>query len=136
MIVGLGLDLVELPRIKRSLERFGSRFVHKLLHDSEAALMPHGADMASPALVTHIASRFAAKEAGSKALGSGFSEGIGLHDIRIHSLPSGKPEILFFGKARERAERMQVDRAHLSITHTNDNACAVVVLEAVLRESV
>ena len=125
MIVGLGIDLVELARIKRVLERFGEAFAEKIFHESERALLP----AAQGKLVSYVAARFAAKEAGVKALGTGFTGGIGLHDVRVHSLASGKPEISFHGKARERAEFLGVRAAHLSLTHARDSAAAVVVLE-------
>lgn len=131
MIVGLGIDLVELDRIRHSLERFGGHFTGKLLHASEAAFLDGAVTPYTAIQVARVAARFAAKEAGAKALGSGFSGGIGLHDIRICSLPSGQPHIVFHGKALERARTMGVTGAHLSLTHSRDNACAVVVLDSV-----
>ena len=136
MIVGLGIDLVELSRIRRSLERFGGHFLRKLLHPSElAGLFPPdkpetAEDLISPRAVAFAAGRFAAKEAGAKALGTGFSGGIGLHDIRVHSLVSGQPAISFHGQALSVAESLGVGAAHLSLTHARETAGAVVVLEA------
>ena len=135
MIVGLGIDLVELSRIRRSLERFGDHFLRKILHPSEMAglPMPIAPDQDHPAIpeptVAFAAARFAAKEAGAKALGTGFTNGIGLHDIRITSLPSGKPVISFHGPAREAARALGAASAHLSLTHARETAGAVVVLE-------
>lgn len=131
MIVGLGIDLVELERIRRSLDRFGPHFVEKLLHASEVSAPLADADTYSQAQVAHVAARFAAKEAGAKALGTGFAQGVGLHDIRVHSLPSGQPQIRFYGRALERARTMEVTGAYISLTHAENNACAVVVLESV-----
>ena len=99
MIVGLGIDLVELDRIRHSLDRFGQRFVDKVLHDTEKSALPGAPDLAGPQVVAHIAGRFAAKEAASKALGIGFAGGTGPHDIRVTSLSSGKPELSFHGAA-------------------------------------
>lgn len=145
MLVGLGIDLVELDRIRRSLERFGDLFLRKLLHPSERdgleglgieALAPAGPGGPEAAgaplperLVAFTAARFAAKEAGAKALGTGFSGGIGLHDIRVRSLPTGRPVISFHGQALITAQALGVDAAHLSLTHARKTAGAVVVLE-------
>lgn len=136
MIVGLGIDLVELSRIRRSLNRFGVSFVHKLLHPSEfpslweEELQDLPKERFTERLTPFIAARFAAKEAGAKALGTGFSGGIGLRDIRVHSLDSGRPVISFHGPAREAALALNVASAHLSLTHAKETAGAVVVLEA------
>ena len=156
MIIGLGIDIVEIDRIRRSLGRFGQRFIEKILHESEiaglyefvsgAAGLPRQADPADesdpekpgglfsdPAtaarLAARVAARFAAKEAGVKALGTGFSKGIGPTDIRILSLPSGQPALSLHGAARELADTLGVDGLHLSLSHGRDSACAVVVLE-------
>lgn len=162
MIIGLGIDIVEIDRIRRSLDRFGERFIEKILHESEAAdLGLAGPDLGGPDLdglggacpaqgspagsclaaadlaraVPRVAARFAAKEAGVKALGTGFSAGIGPRDIRVLSLPSGQPSIAFHGKALEHAEALGVHAAHVSISHGRDTACAVVVLERQSRPS-
>ncbi|WP_174408280.1 holo-[acyl-carrier-protein] synthase [Desulfovibrio psychrotolerans] len=123
MIVGLGLDVCELDRIRRSWERFGQRFAARILHPNELNAMP-----ADP--VAYLAARFAAREAAVKALGTGFAQGIGFHDIEIARLPSGKPHLLFHGNATKVAGTMGVTRHHISITHGRDVACAVVVLES------
>lgn len=128
MIIGLGIDIAELPRIHRSLERFGTHFADKILHPDEMAAMP-GNDLLSPAAVAYIAARFAAKEAGAKALGTGFSNGIGPHDIRIASRPSGRPVVSFHNKALERMQALGGTSVHVSLTHSRENAAAVVVME-------
>jgi holo-[acyl-carrier protein] synthase len=131
MIVGLGIDLVEIKRIRHALERFGLRFVNKVLHPSEVdANFSSGCDILSAHSVARLAARFAAKEAGAKALGTGFTGGIWFRDIRILSLASGKPEILFHDNALARARELGVTHAHLSLTHARDTAGAVVVLES------
>lgn len=88
-------------------------------------------DPASPSsgVVAHVAARFAAKEAAVKALGTGFAEGIGPRDVAVRSLPSGKPELVLSGAARERARALGAARLHLTLTHTRDNAAAVVIIE-------
>ena len=130
MIIGLGIDLVEISRIHRSLERFGDHFLQKVLHPEELADMPGVKDLLSLPFAARIAARFAAKEAGVKALGTGFTQGIGLHDLRVHSLASGKPLLAFHNKAGVEAAAQGVLRIHLSLTHGRDTAGAVVVLES------
>ena len=127
MIIGLGIDIVEIDRIRRSLDRFGKRFIEKILHESEAADL----DLADPVKAAQrVAARFAAKEAGAKALGTGFSAGIGPKDIRVLSLPSGQPVLGLYAAALEHADALGVHAAHVSISHGRDTACAVVVLES------
>lgn len=123
MILGVGLDVTEVDRIRRSLERFGERFAARLLTDAEAAGMPQ----VDPA--PYVAARFAAKEAASKALGTGFAQGITMKSIEVLRLPSGAPELRLHDAARDRAEAMGVTRAHLSLTHGRDVAAATVILE-------
>jgi holo-[acyl-carrier protein] synthase len=136
MILGIGLDLVELERIRRSLTRFGRRLTEKILHETERVeLGPREGEQPALALVRHTAARFAAKEAAAKALGTGFSAGVGLHDIRVYSLDSGKPEISLHGAALERARTLGAQRTHLSISHTDKTAAAVVILEQVTNET-
>lgn len=124
MIVGIGLDLVELRRIEAALARFGARFSEKILTGTERAAAPRRN------AVAWLAARFAAKEAGVKALGTGFAHGISLHDLEVRNLPSGMPELLFHGAAAERGARIGAARTHLSITHTECSAAAVVILES------
>ena len=122
MILGLGLDVVELSRMRRSWERFGPRLAQRLLHPSEqSALRAPQAQF--------MASRFAAKEAAVKALGTGFAEGVTPTDIAVQSLPGGKPELILYGKAAERAQALGVQRIHLSLTHGRETVAAVVILE-------
>ncbi len=123
MIVGVGLDLVELDRIEAIYKRFGTRFTKKILTPKE--LTGH-----STLPVVHLASRFAAKEAGVKALGTGFALGITLQHLEIVNNSSGRPQLLFSGPARSRAMQMGVHRTHLSISHGQRNAVAVVILES------
>ena len=128
-IIGIGLDLIELSRMERSLHRFGEHFLNRIMADDERSAIP--GDPASPSAraVSHVAARFAAKEAAVKALGTGFAEGIGPRDVAVRSLPSGKPELVLSGKAREKADALGVKKLHLTLTHTRDNAAAVVILE-------
>lgn len=125
MIVGLGMDLASLKRVGHSLERFGERFATRLLTAAELDRIP----AATGPRVAYVASRFAAKEAAVKALGTGFTLGIGLHDIEVLSLPSGKPELHLHGEAARRAALLGVNTIHLSLTHEREVAGAVVILE-------
>jgi len=124
MIVGIGLDVTEVDRVRDSLERFGERFIARVLTPGEIAAMP-AANQAA-----FVAARFAAKEAASKALGTGFSEGVAQRDFEVVSKPSGAPVLVLHGKARERADAMGVDRMHLSLTHGRDIAAATVIFES------
>lgn len=125
MILGLGLDLVSLPRMERSLERFGEHLLERVLTPAERALLP----AAPGAKAAYVAARFAAKEAAVKALGTGFAQGVGPRDVEVVSLPSGRPELRLHGAAARRAREMGVVSAHLSLTHERDAAAAVAILE-------
>lgn len=124
MIVGSGIDLVEIHRIQHSVERFGSRFLNKIYTAAEQAycLRKHKA-------AESLAARFAAKEAGAKALGTGISRGVTWLEIEVVREPGGRPALRFHGRAAELAGRLNARRAALSLTHTADLAMASVVLE-------
>ncbi len=126
MIQGTGFDLAALPRIRTLLERYGDRFLSRVLTEREREALP-----AAPAGRTaYVAGRFAAKEAAVKALGTGFALGIGMHDVEVLTLASGRPELRLHGEAAVRAESMGVRAAHVSISHERDVAGAVVILES------
>lgn len=125
MILGIGLDITELSRITRSWERFGVRFAEKILHAEERARFQE----LSASKTTFLASRFAAKEAAVKALGTGFANGITPTDIAVLTAPSGKPSLTFYGKAEEALRQIGATRVHISITHGKETVAAVVVLE-------
>lgn len=128
-IIGIGLDLVELARMERTLRRFGGHFLDRIMDEEERRAVPGDPALPSSGTIAHVAARFAAKEAAVKALGTGFAEGIGPRDVTVRSLPSGKPELALFGAALHRAEALGARRWHLTLTHTRDNAAAVVILE-------
>jgi holo-[acyl-carrier protein] synthase len=123
MIIGVGIDIAELDRIARSFERFGGKFCSRILVPAELAVMPSN-------VVPFLASRFAAKEAAVKALGTGFSQGVTFQDIEVRSDELGKPSIIFHNQALERCRALHVRRSHLSLSHGRDSAVAVVILEA------
>lgn len=124
MIVGTGIDLVEIERIQRSVERFGQRFLNRLYTPAE-----QGYCLRKRKSVESLAARFAAKEAGAKALGTGISRGVNWLEIEVGREPGGRPTLRFHGRAAQMAERLGVTRAALSLTHTGSLAQASVVLE-------
>lgn len=126
MIQGTGFDLAALPRIRTLLERYGERFVRRVLTGREREWLP----VAAAGRTAYVAGRFAAKEAAVKALGTGFSGGIGLHDVEILSTDSGSPRLLLHGEAAARAEQLGIKTLHVSISHERDVAGAVVILES------
>jgi len=124
MIVGSGIDLVEIDRIQHSVERFGARFLNRVYTAAEQAYC-----LAKRNSAESLAARFAAKEAGAKALGTGMSHGVTWLEIEVVREAGGRPTLRFYGRAAERAKRLHAERAALSLTHTADLAMASVVLE-------
>src|SRR6202051_1337450 len=124
MIVGSGIDLVEIGRIQQSVERFGQRFLDRIYTAAEKAYCLRKRNSAES-----LAARFAAKEAGAKALGTGISHGVNWLEVEVVREPGGRPTIAFHGRAREMAERVGAKSAALSLTHTGTLAMASVVLE-------
>ncbi|MDZ7760307.1 MAG: holo-[acyl-carrier-protein] synthase [Desulfovermiculus sp.] len=122
MIVGLGVDVVELDRIEKIWQRHRNRFASRILTPAEHQALP-----AAP--VAYLASRFAAKEAAVKALGTGFRDGITLHSIAVQKLYQGQPQLVFYGQAAQRAQQLSAEIWHLSLSHSRYTACAVVILE-------
>jgi holo-[acyl-carrier protein] synthase len=122
MIIGTGVDIVDLSRVRRIFETYGMRFARRILAASER-------DEARHITVELLGSRLAAKEACVKALGTGFTRGIGMHDVAVRSLASGKPELVLSRGARETADRLGLRASHLSLSHERHLAVAMVVLE-------
>jgi holo-[acyl-carrier protein] synthase len=116
-----GVDLIEIPRIARVLERYPKRFLDKVFTPGEQAY--------SRGRAPQLASRFAAKEAVMKALGTGV-RGVPWKDVEVTRQPGKAPEILLHGTARTRAEKMGIHRLALSLSHSRDFAVASVVAEA------
>jgi holo-[acyl-carrier protein] synthase len=125
VIVGSGIDLCEVPRIEQAITRYGARFVDRVFTPGEIAY----ADLKANRFERYAA-RFAAKEAGMKALGTGWRGGITWHDFEVANLASGRPTLRFSGRAAQVAERLGVKSVALSLTHTREQAMAVVILEA------
>ena len=124
MIVGSGLDLVEIGRIQRSMDRHGSGFLDRVYTAAEQAYCLSKRNSAES-----FAARFAAKEAGAKALGTGISYGVSWLEIEVVRESSGRPTLQFHGRAAQIAAGLGAARAALSITHTAALAMASVVLE-------
>ncbi|MGO9255623.1 MAG: holo-[acyl-carrier-protein] synthase [Bryobacteraceae bacterium] len=124
MIVGTGVDLAEVPRIKASIERFGARFTSRIFTPAEIAYVERKANR-----FERYAARFAAKEAGMKAIGTGWSHGVRWQDFEVANLPSGKPTLRLHGVAARIAEKLGVRNVSLSLTHTAELGMAHVILE-------
>lgn len=124
MIVGTGVDLAEVPRIRASIERFGNRFIERIFTSAEIAYVERKANR-----YERYAARFAAKEAGMKAIGTGWKRGVTWHDFEVANLPSGKPTLRLHGVAAQFAERLGVKNVSLSLTHTAELGMAHVILE-------
>ena len=125
MIVGTGLDLVEVARIRALAEKHGDRFLKRVFTGRE---LEDWANRASR--WERLAGRFAAKEAAFKALGTGWASGVSWRQVEILNEPGGRPVVTLTGAARERAEALGASRVHLSISHTAEHAAAQVVLES------
>ena len=124
MILGIGSDLAEVPRIRHSIERYGDRFLDRVFTAAERAYASKKANAHE-----RFAARFAAKEAGMKALGTGWSRGVRWQDLEIVNQRSGRPVLQFHGAASAIARELGVRRVSVSLTHTEQMAFAVVVLE-------
>lgn len=124
MILGLGVDLVETRRLEEALRRHGSRFEDRVFTPGERRECAGRADQAQ-----RLSARFAAKEACLKALGTGWSGGVGFRDVEVVRSRDGRPEIQLSGAAAARAARLGVRAVHLSLTHQPGAAAAVVILE-------
>jgi holo-[acyl-carrier protein] synthase len=124
MIVGSGIDMVEIHRIRSSWEHYGQRFLDRIYTQAEQAYCLRKRNAAES-----LAARFAAKEAGAKALGTGISRGVSWLEIEVMRAPGARPALVFHGRAAERAAWLHAANAALSITHTADLAMASVILE-------
>jgi holo-[acyl-carrier protein] synthase len=124
MIVGSGIDLVEIERIQNSMDRYGTRFLNRVYTSAEQAYCLRKRKAAES-----FAARFAAKEAGAKALGTGISYGVSWLEIEVVREPSGRPTLVFHGRAAQIAAHLKIGHTALSITHTGTLAMASVVVE-------
>src|SRR3954466_6691065 len=123
-ILGIGIDLVDCDRIENSIERFGDRFLRRVFTEGEIA---YAQSMKFPA--RHLAARFAAKEALSKAFGTGIGKAMGWKDIDVRRKESGEPYVILEGGAKQLAEERKVSKISISLSHTEHYAMAVIVME-------
>jgi holo-[acyl-carrier protein] synthase len=124
MLVGTGIDVVEIERIAASIERYGARFLERIFTVGEIAYCQRKRNAAES-----FAARFAAKEAGAKALGTGIQHGVMWTELEVRRERGQRPTLHFSGRAREMAERLGVKRVSLSLTHDKRTAIAAVQLE-------
>ena len=124
MIVGTGVDIAEVPRIRASIERYGERFIQRIFTAGEVAYCEGKANR-----FERYAARFAAKEAGMKALGTGWNQGVRWRDIEVVRPKGQRPTIQFHGQAAAVAARLGARNFALSMTHTAEQALAHVILE-------
>jgi holo-[acyl-carrier protein] synthase len=124
MILGTGIDIIEVTRVQTSHERFGERFLKRLLHPDEIAYcLSHK----NPA--PFIAARFAAKEAISKAFGTGIGASLGWQDMEIRRKKSGEPFVILHGKGEKLFTSRRAKQLLISLSHTQNYAAATAVLE-------
>jgi holo-[acyl-carrier protein] synthase len=124
-VLGIGVDLVERARIQHSLDRFGDRFLHRVFTEGEIA---YSQSMKFPA--RHLAARFAAKEALSKAFGTGIGKAMGWKDIDVRKKPSGEPYVVLEGGAKQLGIDRGVTKVLITLSHTDNHAMAMIVLES------
>lgn len=124
MIVGFGIDLVDIRRVARLHDRFGEGLARRLLAQSERADYQRAPDPAR-----FLAKRFAAKEAAAKALGTGIADGIRFAELWVDHESSGAPRLNLDGRARQRAENLGVGRMHLTLSDEREQVVACVILE-------
>jgi holo-[acyl-carrier protein] synthase len=125
VILGTGIDMIEIERITRSIERYGSRFLERVYTPGEIAYCQRKRRNAAES----FAARFAAKEAAAKALGTGIGFGVTWREIEVGREPAGRPLLLLHGRAAQIAGLMGVRNSSLSITHTATASMAMVMLE-------
>jgi holo-[acyl-carrier protein] synthase len=125
VIVGLGIDLAEVDRIRKAIERHGRRFTDRIYTVAEIAYVERKANR-----YERYAARFAAKEAGMKAIGTGWKRGVRWQDFEVTNLPSGRPILQFHGVAAQIADDLGVRNIALSLTHTAEQSLAIVILES------
>jgi holo-[acyl-carrier protein] synthase len=124
MLIGTGVDLIEVERIAQSIERYGERFLRRIYTDDEIAYCSRRRSSAES-----FAARFAAKEAGAKALGTGISRGVTWSEFQVERQPGGRPVLSLRGRAAVLARELGVKTISLSLTHSGSLAMASVMME-------
>jgi holo-[acyl-carrier protein] synthase len=125
MILGTGIDLIEVARIAASFEKFGERFVNRILLPAEIAYC-----LSHKRPAPFLAVRFAAKEAVSKAFGTGIGASLGWQDIEIRRRESGEPFVVLHGKGQELFATRGAKKLHITLSHTENYATAAAILES------
>ncbi|MBI5575745.1 MAG: holo-ACP synthase [Deltaproteobacteria bacterium] len=124
MIIGIGVDIVDIERVSRLLKKYGERFVRRVFTEAEAEYADRG-----PRRAERLAGRFAVKEAVMKAFGTGRSQGILWRDVETVRGRMGKPEVILHGKAFNYLKILNGKNLHVSITHDGGKAVAFVIVE-------
>jgi holo-[acyl-carrier protein] synthase len=124
MIIGIGVDIVEVERVERLLDRHGERFLRRVFTEAEGTYAARSVRAAE-----RLAGRFAVKEAVLKALGTGKSQGIFWRDVETVPGPLGKPVVKLHGAARTYMEKLRGDTVHVTIAHDGGRAVAFVIIE-------
>ena len=125
MILGIGTDIVSTERLNRMVEAYGDRFLYRVFTRLEVKTAEQRAT-----LCERLGTRFAAKEACMKALGTGWRGGVHFTQIEVRKHPTGMPQLVLTGAAKERADELGVVRIHVSLSHEAEMAMAVVILES------
>jgi holo-[acyl-carrier protein] synthase len=125
LVIGIGTDLIEIERIAQSVERYGDAFLARVFTPGEIAYCRQKKRTSAES----FAARFAAKEAGAKALGTGISRGVSWKELEVRRLPGQRPELHLSGRAAEVAERLGIRRISLSLSHSRQYSIAMVVAE-------
>jgi len=125
MIVGIGIDIAETARFEKLSSKFGARFARRILTDEELVEFDRRRQSNN-----YLATRFAAKEAAAKALGTGIGEQFGFHSIQIDNNEQGKPQLRFIGSATELVSRLKIKNAMISLSDEKHYVVAMVVLES------
>jgi holo-[acyl-carrier protein] synthase len=124
MIAGIGIDLVENDRLARIIAKWGSKFLQRVFSESEINYCEKHAQAA-----LNYGARFAAKESFVKALGIGLGMGVKLKEIEVVNDKNGKPDLALCGEAKAQIEKRNIVKVHLSLSHTQSYATAIVLLE-------
>ena len=133
MIIGIGIDVIDIDRISKTLNRYGERFTHRIYTSGERQKSESRVNR-----IESYARRFAAKEACAKALGTGFRKGVFWRDLEVSNLPSGQPTMILGGGARQRLEKItplgMTAMVHLSLTDEPPMAQAIVIISALMKQ--
>ena len=125
MILGIGIDIIEVARIQASFEKFGDRFLNRILHANEVSYC-----LSHRVPGPFLAARFAAKEAISKAFGTGIGAQLAWHDMEVGRKESGEPFVILHDKGQALLKQRRAERIVISLSHTQAHATAVAILEA------